>query len=142
MQPLPISHFTVSSALGAGCAQHVDALLNECSGLKKISFDTNTLDCYLGEVNDFNAPLVNEWAAWDCRNNRLAEFGLRQDGFIEAAIRCREYYGADRVGVFIGTSTSGVQQTELAYRERDATTHSLPAWFEHRTTQNIFSIAD
>ncbi|HYM34893.1 MAG TPA: beta-ketoacyl-[acyl-carrier-protein] synthase family protein [Steroidobacteraceae bacterium] len=142
MQPLPISHFTVTSALGAGCAVHADALLSERGGLKKIAFDTNTLDCYLGEVANFNTPLQREWSEWECRNNRLAEFGLQQDEFAAAAIRCRERYGAHRVGVFIGTSTSGVQHTELAYRERDALANKLPDWFHHRTTQNIFSIAD
>ena len=83
------------------------------------SFDTNTLDCWLGEVRDFDVPLAGALAAWDCRNNRLADFALEQDGFLDAVAACRARYGAARIGVFIGTSTSGVQQTELAYRARD-----------------------
>jgi len=140
MTPLPISAFTVTSALGAGCAAHVDALRTERSGLRKLAFDTNTLDCWLGEVTDFNSPLDGALGIWDCRNNRLAEFALRQDDFLNAVDACRERYGAARIGVFIGTSTSGVQHTELAYRE--VTDNRLPAWFRHRTTQNIFSSAD
>jgi 3-oxoacyl-[acyl-carrier-protein] synthase-1 len=142
MKPLPISHFTLASALGAGCDSHMDALRSCRSGLRKIAFDTNTLDCWLGEVAEFDRPLPKEWSEWDCRNNRLAEFTLAQDGFIDAALRCRERHGAARVGVFIGTSTSGVQQTELAYRARDTAADRLPEWFNHRTTQNIYSIAD
>jgi 3-oxoacyl-[acyl-carrier-protein] synthase-1 len=51
-------------------------------------------------------------------------------------------FGSARVGVFIGTSTSGVLQTELAYRERDPLTGALPARFDYRATQNSFSAAD
>jgi 3-oxoacyl-[acyl-carrier-protein] synthase-1 len=142
MTPLPVSTYTVTSALGAGRKAHWHALRSGRTGLRKLAFDTNTLDCWLGEVADFNSPLPHEWHRWECRNNRLAHFALQQDDFMTAAMELRERYGAHRVGVFIGTSTSGVHHTELAYRERDAATQVLPAWFEHRYTQNIFSIAD
>ncbi len=141
MTPLPISAFTVTSALGAGREAHWRALRTETSGLRKIAFDTNTLDCWLGEVAGFDTPLPAEWAKWDCRNHRLALFGLQQDDFLAAVAALRRRYGADRIGVFIGTSTSGVQHTELAYRERDPGTQRLPDWFQHRYTQNIYSIA-
>lgn len=141
MTPLPISAFTVTSALGAGREAHWRALRTETSGLRKIAFDTNTLDCWLGEVAGFDTPLPVEWAKWDCRNHRLALFGLQQDDFLATVAALRRRYGADRIGVFIGTSTSGVQHTELAYRERDPGTQRLPDWFQHRYTQNIYSIA-
>lgn len=142
MNPLAVTHFTVTSALGAGKDAHIDALRTERGGLGKIAFDTNTLECWLGEVSGFDTPLTGAVADWDCRNNRLADFALRQDGFEQAALSCKERYGAKRVGVFIGTSTSGVQQTELAYRARGDASAPLPEWFDHRTTQNIFSVAD
>jgi 3-oxoacyl-[acyl-carrier-protein] synthase-1 len=142
MNPLPISAWTVSSALGAGRAAHLEALRTGATGLRKLAFDSNTLDCWLGEVRDFDRPLRGSLAAWDCRNNRLAEFALAQDGFIDAVRACRERYGAARIGVYLGTSTSGVLHTEHAYRERDPQTQALPGWFEQRYTQNIFSVAD
>ena len=120
MNPLRISTYTVSSAVGAGRAAHVRALRAGTTGLGRLAFDTNTLDCWLGEVRDFDVPLTGALADWDCRNNRLAEFALSQDQFLDAVAACRERYGAARIGVFIGTSTSGVQHTELAYRARDA----------------------
>jgi 3-oxoacyl-[acyl-carrier-protein] synthase-1 len=141
MNPLRVSSYTVSSALGAGRAAHLDALRTGRTGLGRIAFDTNTLDCWLGEVRDFDVPLTGSLSEWDCRNNRLAEFALGQDGFPDAVAAARTRHGATRVGVFIGTSTSGVQHTELAYRARDAETNALPAWFDHRRTQNIFSVA-
>jgi 3-oxoacyl-[acyl-carrier-protein] synthase I len=142
MTPLPLSAYTVTSALGAGREAHWNALRSGRTGLRKIQFDTNTLDCWLGEVANFDKPLPDAWSQWDCRNNRLAYFGLQQDDFLVAFARMRARYGGERIGVFMGTSTSGVQQTELAYRTRDPATQALPDWFVHRYTQNIFSIAD
>jgi 3-oxoacyl-[acyl-carrier-protein] synthase-1 len=141
MNPLRISAYTVSSAVGAGRAAHALALRSGRTGLGKIAFDTSQLDCWLGEVSGFDVPLTGSLAAWDCRNNRLAEFALGQDRFLEAVAASRERYGAHRIGVFIGTSTSGVQHAELAYRARDPQSNSLPAWFDQQRTQNVFSVA-
>ena len=141
MNPLRISTYTITSAVGAGRAAHAQALRAGTTGLRQQEFDTNTLDCWLGEVREFDVPLTGALADWDCRNNRLAEFALNQDGFLDAVAACRARYGATRVGVFVGTSTSGVQHTELAYRARDPQTNALPAWFDQRRTQNIFSVA-
>jgi 3-oxoacyl-[acyl-carrier-protein] synthase-1 len=47
--------------------------------------------------------------------------GLEQDGSrAELAVRDRKY-GAERIGVFLGTSTSGILQTELAYMQARST---------------------
>jgi 3-oxoacyl-[acyl-carrier-protein] synthase-1 len=102
------------------------------------------LPCWTGEVHGLDAVrLPGALAHWDCRNNRLAELALAQDGFPDAVAQLRARLGPRRIGVFMGTSTSGVRQTELAYQERarlNATT--LPDWFDYRTTQSSFSIAD
>jgi 3-oxoacyl-[acyl-carrier-protein] synthase I len=142
MNPLRIGAYTLTTAVGAGRAAHADALRSGVSGLRKLAFDTNTLDCWLGEVQGFDVPLSGASSAYDCRNNRLADFALNQDGFLEKVVACRERYGGERVGVFVGTSTSGVQHTELAYRERLPPADVLPAWFDQRRTQNIFSVAE
>jgi 3-oxoacyl-[acyl-carrier-protein] synthase-1 len=64
------------------------------------------------------------------------------DGYAAAVAAAREKYGAGRIGVFLGTSTSGILQTELAYRRRDPATGALPADFRYAETQNTFSVAD
>jgi 3-oxoacyl-[acyl-carrier-protein] synthase-1 len=79
-------------------------------------------------------------AAADCRNNRLAQLALAQDGFLDAVARARSRYGAHRVGLCLGTSTSGLLHTELAYRHRDASTGALPRAFDYAATQNSFSL--
>ena len=81
-------------------------------------------------------------AAFDCRNNRLAMLGLMQDGFADAVATASKKYGARRIGVFIGTSTSGILQTELAYRRLDPASSALPTDFIYGTTHNTFSVAD
>jgi 3-oxoacyl-[acyl-carrier-protein] synthase-1 len=141
MNPLRIGAYTLTTAVGAGRAAHAAALRSGTTGLRKIAFDTNTLDCWLGEVRDFDVPLSGAMTAYDCRNNRLADFALGQDGFRESVNTCRERYGSARIGVFVGTSTSGVQHTELAYRARTSPSDTLPAWFDQPRTQNIFSVA-
>jgi 3-oxoacyl-[acyl-carrier-protein] synthase I len=142
MKPLRIAAYTLTTAVGAGRAAHADALQSGVSGLRKLAFDTNTLDCWLGEVRGFDEPLPGTLSPYDCRNNRLADFTLGQDGFPDAVLTCRERYGSTRIGVFVGTSTSGVQHTELAYRERKSAADALPAWFDQQRTQNIFSVAE
>ena len=108
MKPLPVCAYTVSSALGAGRDAQARALLAGETGLRKLAFDTNTLDCWLGEVRDFDHPLTGALAEMDCRNNRLGEFALAQDGFEQAVAASVRRHGAHRIGVFLGTSTAGV----------------------------------
>ena len=86
--------------------------------------------------------LPKKLADFDCRNNRLAFTGLMQDGFSEAVAVAAQKYGAGRIGVFIGTSTSGIFQTELAYRRLDPASGAFPADFVYGTTHNTFSVAD
>ena len=114
MQPLKISHYTVTSALGHGRAAHLRALRTGTTGLKRQTFETCEIPCWVGLADGLDTPLAGTMAEWDCRNNRLAWLALQQDGFLDAARALRERYGAARVGVFIGTSTAGVHSTELA----------------------------
>ncbi|MDH4098756.1 MAG: beta-ketoacyl-ACP synthase, partial [Nitrospira sp.] len=72
----------------------------------------------------------------------LAWLGLQQDGFMVAAAEAKQRYGAHRIAVVMGTSTSGILETEHAYRERDSGTDRLPAWYipRYRYTHNMFSL--
>jgi 3-oxoacyl-[acyl-carrier-protein] synthase-1 len=83
-----------------------------------------------------------EWLQeWDCRNNRLALLGLEQDDFMRAVDHARVRYGPHRVGVLIGSTTSGILETELAYRRRRPD-GSLPEHVRYRQQQNLFSVSD
>jgi len=142
MKPLAITAFTATSALGRGTGAMLEALRRGASGLKPNDFDRAELRAWIGRVAGLeDKPVTGALAEFDCRNNRLAQLGLEQDGFIEAVSRARAQYGAKRVAVLLGTSTSGILQTELAYRSRDSQ-GGLPKDFDYRHAQNLFSVTD
>lgn len=142
MTPLRLTALTATSALGTGLAAHHDALQQGRSGLAQRTFDRCTLSCWIGEVAGLDAPLAAGWAPWDCRNNRLSVLALQQDGFREAVTDAVARHGADRVGVFVGTSTSGMLSTEHAYRDADPGSGRLPVAYDYRTTHNPHAAAE
>jgi 3-oxoacyl-[acyl-carrier-protein] synthase-1 len=141
---LHLTHFTAASCLGHGLDASLAALRQHKSGLLPCAFETvNDLATYVGEVSGLDhPPLPAALAEYDCRNNRLALLGLRLDGFSDAVEAAIARHGRRRVGVLLGTSTSGILQTEQAYRRRDPATGALPDDFIYRTTHNTYSVAD
>ncbi len=143
MQPLIISHTTIANSLGAGRAATLEALRARRTGLAPCEFDNVDLDTYIGKVPGLEScPVRTDMAEYDCRNNRLAQLTLEQEGFAAAIAEAKKKYGAERIGVFLGTSTSGLLETELAYRHRDPQTGALPADFHYAQTQNTYSLGD
>jgi 3-oxoacyl-[acyl-carrier-protein] synthase-1 len=143
LNPLWLSHFTATSSIGRGLQPTLAALRQQRGGLAPCAFDTVDLATFTGEVAGVDdVELPAQLTDFDCRNNRLALLGLMQDGFTGAVAAATEKYGAQRVGVFIGTSTSGILQTELAYRRLDPQSGAFPADFIYGTTHNTFSVAD
>lgn len=142
MQPLIVRNYTTANCLGIGRDALSAALRGRRSGLTHCAFETVDLETYVGQVLDAEiTPLRDDLRDFECRNNRLAQLAIRQDGFEQAVARLRERYGAARIGVFLGTSTAGILQTELAYRRRDPATGALPADFRYEHTHNTFSPA-
>lgn len=143
MNPLLLSHFTATSSIGLGLEPTLDALRQRRAGLLPCAFETVDLTSFIGEVTGVDqVTLPDHLSHFNCRNNRLALLGLNQDGFSDAVRAAIAKYGSQRVGLFVGTSTAGILQTELAYRQRDPLTGALPADFNYRTTHNTFSVAD
>jgi 3-oxoacyl-[acyl-carrier-protein] synthase I len=143
VSPLQLSAYTLTTCLGRGLDATRRALLEGRSGLTPCDFETVELDTWIGEVAGVDAiQLPQALAPFDCRNNRLALMGLETDGFSQRVRKAAGRYGADRVGVFMGTSTAGILQTELAYRQRDPASGALPHDFCYRETHNTFSIAE
>ncbi len=141
MTPLPIAAFTLVSALGRGQAAHARALRDGASGLRAQAFEASSFETWLGQVDGVDDErLPPALARYDCRNNRLAALALRDDGFDDAVRRAVARHGAHRVAVLVGTSTSGILQTELAYRERGPD-GALPAWLHYRETHDSASLA-
>jgi len=139
--PLLLSHFTLASALGDGRAQTTQSLRAGRSRLRPCEFETAVIPTRIGMVEGLDTPLTGALADYDCRNNRLALRALQQDGFMDAVADARKRYGAHRIGVFAGTSTSGILETEQAFRHRGAD-GALPPEFHYRETHSTYSAGD
>ncbi|SOY66185.1 beta-ketoacyl-[acyl-carrier-protein] synthase family protein [Cupriavidus taiwanensis] len=141
MSPLLFSHFTATSCLGTGLDATLAALRAQRGGLAPCRFSDVALDTYVGEVKGLDAVTLPEaLAEFDCRNHRLAQMALEQDGFAARVRAASARYGAHRIGVFLGTSTAGVLQTELGYRRRDPASGALPQDFHYGGTHNPYSL--
>jgi 3-oxoacyl-[acyl-carrier-protein] synthase-1 len=139
MAPLVISAGTAVSALGRGVAAHVAALAGQRGGLRPNDFEP-AVGGWIGRVEGVEAQrLPADLAAYDCRNNRLAAMALAEDGFADAVAAARARYGAGRIAVILGTSTSGITAAEEAFRQRDGD-GNLPAGFDLEHTQDLGSL--
>ncbi|MFI3156365.1 MAG: beta-ketoacyl-ACP synthase [Methylococcaceae bacterium] len=68
--------------------------------------------CFVGAIRSDLPEIAERHRVYNCRNNRLLLAALGQ---IEPTVRAMmSRFGADRIGIVLGTSTSGVRNTELA----------------------------
>lgn len=143
MTPLVLTTYTAVNALGRGNAAVLEALQAARTGLTPCTFEKVRLETYVGEVAGLDDVRVCErLAEFDCRNNRLAELALEQDGFAARIAQAREKYGPRRIAVILGTSTSGILETEHAYRQRDPVTGALPPSYRFATTHTLYACTD
>ncbi|MDH5599842.1 MAG: beta-ketoacyl-[acyl-carrier-protein] synthase II, partial [Gammaproteobacteria bacterium] len=123
ISPLFITASSMVNALGRGKAATLTALQNKQSGLRlsdNLDFCSLEFSTWLGRVDGVDDYLLEDHLSqFRCRNNQLAKLTLDSDGFREAASQAKSKYGADRIGVFLGSSTSGSEETEKAYLKRD-----------------------
>ncbi len=131
------------NSLGVGRDATLEALRTGRGGLRPCTFETVDLDTFVGEAPGVDDAVIPERLAdFDCRNNRLAHMALLSDGFVPAVECAVEKYGAHRIGLFLGTSTSGILSSEQAYRHRDPQTGALPASYDFAATHSTSSLAD
>ncbi len=117
MTPLRITGHSIACPAGIGARELAAALREGRSGLRPNDFGESPLPTWIGRVPGVEAvELPGRLADWDCRNNRLAWLALTSDGFFARASAARDRYGADRVALVMGTSTSCIGATEEAYR--------------------------
>jgi 3-oxoacyl-[acyl-carrier-protein] synthase-1 len=130
--PVYLHALGMINALGSDLASIVPALAaGNAPGMT--SMPTGIGEVFVGSVPASldRAPRA-EFAQYDCRNNRLLLAALAQIApAIEAA---RERFGAHRIGVVLGTSTSGIGAAEAALVHRTQT-GGLPAHFDYRQAE-------
>ena len=141
MSPLAIFAYTTTNAAGIGNVATAVALREGRCGLTPNDLPWAPLPCWLGKIPNLDiescVDIPDALREFDCRNNRLALLALEQDDFVTAVGDARRRLGADRIGVFIGTSTSGILSTELAYQRRDPVSGALPVDYRYATTHNL-----
>lgn len=116
MPPLAIRAFTATTATGHGRNALARSLRDSRTGLRHNDFGDATLDTWIGRVDGLeDTALPSALAEWECRNNRLAWMALQHDGVLDAVTVMRAKYGAERIAIVIGTSTSSIGATEEAY---------------------------
>ena len=131
MSPLAVRAYTATTALGRGRQAQADALRERRGGLRRNDFgpldEGQPLACWIGRVDGLeDIALPAELADWDCRNNRLAWLALQHDGIAEALDTVVAHYGAERVAVVVGTSTSSIGATEEAYARLEHSADGQP----------------
>lgn len=134
-----IDHYTASCATGLGVSTLNRALSEGLSGLSRNDFEGCDIPTWIGRVAGLEEQQLPEpFEHLDSRNNRLAWAGLQQDGFLAAVTAMIERIGSHRMGVVLGTSTSSIGQTELAYQQLDADGDMMPE-FRQPQVHNLHS---
>ncbi len=124
-----LNALSMVSALGADCsAASVSLTAGEPRLTVTDQFSPGTampLGLYTGALPEIS---LSE-PYWHSRNNRMALLALNQ--IREAAAEARHRFGSHRVGVVIGTSTSGISDSEACLKHR-AATGGLPQEYHYR----------
>lgn len=114
-QPLFISHYAMINALGC---DNQSIKRNLLAGSQEGIVINNTLfdegPIYVGAVNAELPLLTDRDLEFQTRNNQLAAHALEQ--LREPVTELKKQYGAQRIAVIVGTSTSGIAQGEQAMK--------------------------
>ncbi|WP_440224935.1 beta-ketoacyl-[acyl-carrier-protein] synthase family protein [Dokdonella sp. MW10] len=139
IDPIAVTAYTATSALGRGRDAHLAALRERRSGLRANDFTAAALPCAIGRVDGVeDAALPDALATHECRNNRLAWLALQADGFLDAARAAIARHGASRVALLLGTSTASIGESEASYR--DLEDGRMPAWAQRPEVHNPHSL--
>ena len=117
-RPLAVVAGTLTNACGAGWDAVRATLRAGRSALRPFDLEwAPPLATYIGRVTGLESVrLPATLTDLDSRNNRLAHVCLEQDEFRTAVAAAAARHGRDRIGVFVGTTTSGILSTELSFR--------------------------
>ena len=119
MAPVAITACSAITACGPGTNALYQALLEGRHCLHPPRLFEVDFPAWCGEVDEALPPLSASLQSYATRNAGLALAAIDHpaDGLRGAIRQAVERYGAQRVGIVLGTSTSGIYETENAYRE-------------------------
>jgi 3-oxoacyl-[acyl-carrier-protein] synthase-1 len=114
--PLGISALGIASPIGIGKAAVASGLLQGVRGMSLREDLVAGRSVYVGAVGAELPEIPRSLVSLDCRNNRMMLLALREiEGDVRRAIA---RFGADRIAVILGTSTSGIAQGEVAFADK------------------------
>ncbi len=116
MTPVAITAWQALSAAGGGRQALATALWANRPCLRPIRRLPLPFPTLVGEYNAPLPPLPPALARYDCRNARFALALLERGGFRHRIESAMVRHGAERIGLVLGTSTSGIYDSEAAYR--------------------------
>ncbi len=126
--PCRLSALGIVNALGEGRdAVWPRVLAGDLSRLVRRDDLVPERSLLVGAVREELPVVPLELARYDCRNNALTMAAFAQ--IERETADAFERYGAARIGVVMGTSTSGVGAAEAAIRERERTGELSPEFY-------------
>ncbi|NNM60091.1 MAG: beta-ketoacyl-[acyl-carrier-protein] synthase family protein [Legionellales bacterium] len=117
MKCIYLNDLGLINALGSNKHNIISTLVNPEATSTLTSY-TLILDATtpVGRVLELLLPLPPAYKKYDCRNNQLTIMAYQQ--IAETVENYKKRYGAHRIGVVMGTSTSGIASGEAAYKHR------------------------
>ncbi len=136
---IKINSFGMVNALGNNQQQVLASLrAGHSPGMKPFKADLLDRQYHCGVVDEKLPTIPTEFSQYDCRNNQLALAALLQ---IEEDIQlAKQQFGETRIGVVMGTSTSGIKEAEIALSAQQNGA-GLPTSFSYKM-QEIGALAE
>jgi 3-oxoacyl-[acyl-carrier-protein] synthase I len=113
--PAAITAYQCVSAAGNDIPALRDSLKENRCRLQPLRLFPLPFDTVVGEVLEALPEVSDGLSPYACRNARLALYALGRGDFRAQVQEASARYGPDRVGVVLGTSTSGIYDSEAAY---------------------------
>lgn len=134
-----LSNFSLVNALGSNLTDiKKNMLLGDRQGLVERSGFLNEGSLYVGAVDEKLPILAGKAAYFKTRNNQLAKLALTS--LYEELDDLKSKVSLDRIGVIVGTSTSGILEGEQAVKEK-AETGTFADSYDYKM-QEMFNLAD
>ncbi len=139
--PVAVTAYQCVSAAGDGVEALYLSLVANRSCLQPIGLFELPFETVVGEVRSPLPDIRQSLKVYDCRNARLALKALNAGVFRAEVERAMARYEAGRVGLVLGTSTSGIYDSENAYRHF-LCAGAMPAGFHFLETQTAQATAE
>lgn len=120
-------------ASGSGKQNVLQAVLSGSrAGLQASDEFTPGRDLFLGRINESLQAIPQPWHVYDCRNNQLLMAATEQ--ILPTIQGMIDQFGPHRIGMVLGTSTSGIRNTELALAAKTQSAQT-PASYHYKQQQ-------